>query len=263
MTDTTALHRALDCIDEERHAVADRAAAFEAFAERVREVPTDSAPAPTQQVAPATPKAMATAVQPSSAPSTRGERCVTVREAFAETVRPHSIAADEDSLVAAIAAELTDEIAVTLAAETGWTPTLKAAVLEEVATQRRKAELLRETLQSERRTIEDAIEVVDEIVAWLQATADESLLQCGFDDLRAKHEQLEAYRERLDALTEKRQAQFTDATTHPGSDGYRELVAAIYAGLSVRFPLLSTATRLYGICGDCQRTVEAHLARRV
>ena len=266
MTGSTTVHRALECLEAEREAIADRKSAFDAFARRVRSIPTaEPAPARTGGVAPATPKAMATAVQQPSAQSPAGDRCATVREAFAETVGPHSIASADASPVRTIAAELSDEIAVALEAETGWTPTLKRNTLETVATQQRKAELLEETLRRERRALEAAVDDVDELVEWLRATDDESLLQCDFDDLQEKHERLEAYRDRLETRIEKRQATFTEPTDRSGPAGprYRSLVATIYSELSVRYPILSTAIRLDGICADCQRTVRAHLTRRV
>ncbi|WP_425600933.1 DUF7260 family protein [Haloterrigena alkaliphila] len=91
------------------------------------------------------------------------------------------------------------------------------------------------------------------------------MLQCDFDDLREKYERLEAYRDRLETRIEERQAMVTDPTAHSGPAGprYRSLVATIYSELSVRYPILSTAVRLDGICADCQRTVRVHLTRRV
>ncbi|WP_254762363.1 DUF7260 family protein [Natrinema marinum] len=266
MSDATAVHRARRCVAAEREAVADRKAALEAFEERVRDVPaTTPALAAGQQQGAAT--TMATVAGPSGSAPTPGERCVTVREAFAETIRPHSTAdiAAEESLAETIAAELTEDIAVALAAETGWTPALKRAVLEEIADRKREATAFRETLDDERRSLEAASDEIDEIVAWLQATADESLLQCDFDALRAKHDRLERYRDRLETLTSERQARLTDSTNRYGTGGTsrRSVVVSFYSELPVRYPLLSTATRLYGICEDCQRTIRAHLARRV
>ncbi|SEQ81193.1 DUF7260 family protein [Natrinema salaciae] len=269
MNGSTAVHGALECIDEERTAVTDRGAAFETFARRVRAVPAER---PVSTVSghatAATPVAMATerSTRETTA-ATAADRCVTVREAFAETVRPHSIADHEtdESLVETLAAELTEDVAVALATETGWTPALKRAVLESVATRRREVESLQELLRSERHTVEDAIDSIEEITAWLRSTADESLLQCDFDALRRKHERLEGYRSRLETLAAERQAQLTESTNRYGRGGTqrRTVVTSIYADLSVRHPVLSSATRLNEICGGCQRTVRAHLTRRV
>ncbi len=268
MTGSTALHAAPGCVDRELAAAAARDEAFEAFARRVRDLPATNPVTDGGRATAATPTAVTTAGEASGAnAATDGTRCVAVREAFAETVAPHSTAdlADDEPLVETIAAELNEDVAVALAAETGWTPTLKRAVLEEVATRRREADVVRDTLETERETVAAAIDEVDEILAWLQSTAEESLLQCDFDTLRAKHDRLERYRERLDELTARRQSQFTETTNRygPGGTRYRTLVASVYSAESARYPLLSTAARLYGVCGECQRTVRAHLTRRV
>lgn len=265
MTGSTALHGAPDCVGRELEAVAARDEAFEAFARRVRDLPATNPVTDGGRATAATPMAMTTAGGASAA--TDGPGCVAVREAFAETVAPHSTAdlADDEPLVETIAAELNEDVAVALAAETGWTPALKRAVLEEVATRRREVDVVRDTLETERETVVAAIDEVDEILAWLQSTAEESLLQCDFETLRAKHDRLERYRERLDELTARRQSQFTETTNRygPGGTRYRTLVESVYSARPARYPLLSTAARLYGVCGDCQGTVRAHLTRRV
>ncbi|OAQ53176.1 hypothetical protein HTG_06790 [Natrinema mahii] len=268
MTGSTALHAAPDCVDRELAAVAARDEAFETFARRVRALSASTPATGGGPATAATPVAMTTAGEAGGASATTDETgCVAVREAFAETVAPHSTAdlADDEPLLETIAAELNEDVAVALAAETGWTPTLKRAVLEEVDTRRREVAVVRETLETERETVAAAIDEVDEILAWLQSTAEESLLQCDFETLRAKHDRLERYRERLDELTARRQSQFTETTNRygPGGTQYRTLVESVYSAGSARYPLLSTAARLYGVCGDCQRTVRAHLARRV
>ncbi|MFC6769042.1 ABC transporter C-terminal domain-containing protein [Natrinema soli] len=272
MTGSTAVHRALECVDEEQEAIRDRGAAFETFAQRVRAVPAKHPGSTRLQRTVTEMSTTATQATPpqgsqGSIPSTSAGRCVTISRTFAETVRPHSVAdcdADE-SLVETIAAELTEDVAVALVAESGWTPTLKSAVLEAVSTRRREVESLQGLLQRERSALETAIEEIDEIVDWLRATADESLLQCDFDALQAKHERLEAYRDRLEARIERRQAQFTESTNRygPGGTRYRSVVTSVYSDLSVRYPLLSTGIRLYGICGGCQRAVRSQLTRRI
>ncbi|ELZ16238.1 hypothetical protein C478_03477 [Natrinema thermotolerans DSM 11552] len=268
MTGSTALHGAPDCVDRELAAVATRDEAFGTFARRVRDLPATNPATGRGGTTAAAPVAMTTAGEASGASAaTDGKGCVAVREAFAETVAPHSTAdlADDEPLVETIAAELNEDVAVALAAETGWTPTLKRAVLEEIATRRREVDVVRETLETERETVVAAIDEVDEILTWLQSTAEESLLQCDFETLRAKHDRLECYRERLDELTARRQSQLTETTNRygPGGTRYRTLVESVYSAQPARYPLLSTAARLYGVCGDCQRTVRAHLTRRV
>jgi hypothetical protein len=263
VTGSTAVHGALERVESEAEAVAARDRALETFARRVRDLP---ARGPARATA-ATPAAVPTVEEAQATAPADGTGCVAVREAFAETVAPHSTAdlADDEPLVETIAAELNEDVAVALAAETGWTPALKSAVLEAVAARRHEADAVRDALETERETVAAAIDEVDGMLAWLQSTAEESLLQCDFETLRAKHDRLASFRERLETLTEDRQAQLSDSTNRygPGGARYRTLVESVYSAGPIRYPLLSTATRLYGVCDGCQRTVRAHLIRRV
>ena len=77
-----------------------------------------------------------------------------VRELFAETVRPHSTAAVEDSetLLETIVAELSDQVAVALApqnATTGFTAGLKQGVLSEAAQRRQELRAMKRALDRE------------------------------------------------------------------------------------------------------------------
>ncbi|SDD09008.1 hypothetical protein [Natrinema hispanicum] len=264
MTGATTAHRALECLAEEWETLADRDAALEAFADRVRAVPA-AQPTALQAQQAAAPMATQAIQGRGATPSASDDHCASVRTAFDETVRQHSSGCEDESRFEAMATTLTEDVAGALATDTGWTPPLKAAVLEPVSTSRRELAARREIVREERSTLETAIAEIDEIVGWLQMTVDESFLQCGFDDLRAKHERLETYQDRLKTCLSRRQAQLTGSTPRdePSGPQYRSVIESIYASGPARYPLLSTATQLYGICGDCQRTVRAHLTRRV
>ena len=267
MTGVTAVHRALECIAEEWQMIAEREAALEAFARRVRSIPAEQ-PNVIHSGHAATPTATVThAIQArGAAPSASADRCVAVKTAFDETIGAHSAGSAEDtSRFEAMTATLSNEIADALATDAGWTPPLKAAVLQAVSTSRRDLAVRRDHLQEERSTLEATIATIDEIVDWLQAMADKSLLQCSFDALQTNHEQLETYRTRLETRLNRRQAQLTGSTTRdrPSGTRYRSIVTSIYASGPTQYPILSTAIRLYGICGGCQRSVRAQLVRRV
>ncbi|WP_049924145.1 DUF7260 family protein [Halopiger djelfimassiliensis] len=264
----TAIHRALECVDAERDAVAEREAGFEAFVQRVRDVPTEAAaPVGSQsatQVASTPAQNVVSVPNTSPTPTPSADGCETVRRAFAETILPHSDD-DDKSLVETIAAELTEDIAVALASDAQWTPALKETVLQKATERRRQADLLQETLETETQTLADAAEEIDEISAWLQTTAEESLFDYGFEELRTKHDRLETFRTRLETLLEERQRQFSESTNRYGRGGtsYRTLVSYLYTDGTTQYPVLSTGVRLYEICGSCQRTVRTHLTRRV
>ncbi|WP_460559486.1 DUF7260 family protein [Halorubrum pallidum] len=86
----------------------------------------------------------------------------------------------------------------------------------------------------------------------------------GFDELRAYHDRLEAHRAQCAGVCRDRQEDLGGATSHDVAVGitHRSLVEHVYANLSVTHPVLDTATRLSGICTECQRTVRDHLVRR-
>lgn len=257
---TADVHRALECVAEQRTAIAERIAAFESFADRVRDVPAPAGPS----AATATPVAQAAPAALTSRASTpaAGDRTAAVRRAFVETVLPHSRVDAEDSIDRALAAELTRDIAVALTRGSTWTPAVKRAVLEAASTRRAEAKRLRAALETEREALEGYVADLEPIVAWLRSAGTESLSAQGFEELRAKHDRLEACCGELTALLETRQERLHEPVREAGDVPYRTLVESVYASVPVRFPVLATAARLYRLCRECQRTVRHHLVRR-
>jgi len=261
MTVTTHIDRARTRVRTEQDAVARKREAFETFADRVAALSTDPTPS-------ATPGITATAGPTPPRESGGTDRCHTVRTAFAETIRPHSVvdADDSEPLLVTIRTEFTDAIAVALAPTTdaSFTAELKEAVLAETRVRRAEAEMLARALDHERTRLDDAADAVDRITAWI-ADADETpLLDLGFDALRARHETLSTHRERCQELAETRQAFLRDTTGGTRVEiGHRKLVPYLYDDFPVDHPVLSTVARLDAACAACQRNVRDHLVRRV
>ncbi|MFC6719621.1 hypothetical protein ACFQGT_13465 [Natrialbaceae archaeon GCM10025810] len=294
MTDgaTTAIDLALERVAQERTTTRRRIEAFEAFESGVRELspatavetaaprggPPGGSPAQLRLVRPlSTERARArkggssadgsgAATAANSIESTPDRRA-RVRRLFAETILPHSTEeATDDPLERVIAVEFTEDVATALTAPAGrFTPELKSTILERIAHKRRRAVALERALRAEARSLRRASEPIDEIVDWLRATAERSLVRCDFDDLRAKHERLESFRDRLRSIAVDRQDQLHRRSGATGSIGvrHRTLCPHLYGGLSSQYPVLATTARLYGICAGCQRSVRDHLTRRV
>jgi len=260
MTVTTHIDRARARVRTEQDAVARKHEAFETFADRIAALSTDPTPS-------ATPGITATAGPHPPRESGGTDRCRTVRTAFAETIRPHSVADADDSepLLATIRTEFTDAIAVALAPTTdaSFTAELKGAIVAETRVRRAEAEVLERALDHERTRLDDAADAVDRITAWI-ADADETpLLDLGFDALRARHETLSTHRDRCQELAETRQAFLRDTTGGTQVEiGHRKLVPYLYDDFPVDHPVLSTAARLDAACAACQRNVRDHLVRR-
>jgi len=253
----THVDAALERVETEREAVAEKREAFDAFAERVSELSTD-----TTTGTPATDGGLTLA-----GPADSGG-CGAVRTAFAETVRPHSVADLEDAepLLATVRSELTEPVAAALAPATDqpFTPGLKQAILSAASARRAETDVLYQALGREDEQLETAREAVDGVVSWLVEANETVLADLDFGSLRERHRTLAEHRERLAAAARRRQ-EFLGTTTSKGVEiglSHGELVPYLYGSFPVDYPVLSTVARLDGACGDCQRAVRAHLVRR-
>ncbi|WP_435197445.1 DUF7260 family protein [Natronomonas sp. EA1] len=236
--------------------------AFETFIRRVREIRPQHPSAST--VGPTT----AGGSTRLSMETPGANRCRTVRTAFDETVRAHSVA-DIDTaepLLETIREEFTDAIAVALAPTTdaSFTPDLKRAVIEEAQSRRAEAEAFRTALAREHEQLDEAAAVVDETIAWIEDVNGTPLTDLGFDSLRDRHETLAAYRDQCATVARARQA-FLQETTANGMDAgvrHRRLVSYLYPELPVDYPVLAGIATLDETCRECQRAVREHLSRR-
>jgi hypothetical protein len=216
MSVTTHIEHARTRVSAERESVDAKVEAFQTFIDRVGELPTEAS-SPTVAGLAATAGA-----QPRTEQTDDG--CRVVLTAFAETVRPHSVAdvAGPESLLETIRNELSDPIAVALAptTETSFTAHLKRMVLEEARRRRTEAAALNRALAREASHLEDAGGRVDDVLDWL-ADADETpLTEVGFEELQRRHGRLATFRDRCDDLARERQAFLqgtTNRTADPGS----------------------------------------------
>lgn len=194
-----------------------------------------------------------------------GTCCDRLRDAFAETV--YGTIDDDLSLTAAMSEDLSEEVALALSPETThrFTPPVKQTVL--AATEKRETELgaLKKALSREEDSVRTAAGELDEITAWLAAADETPLLDVGFEQLRERHERLSRYRERCEEVARRRQQTLATTTSNGGAAGieHRTVVDYLYSDFPTTHPVLSTATTLADLCGDCQETVRDHLTRRV
>jgi len=258
----THVDRARETVEAERDVLAEERAAYEQFRRRVADVstaegrPTVSASASLGGVATRT-----------SSGDAGDTACATVREAFAETVRPHSVDdVGDEPLLETIREELGDGVALALAPTTGpgFTPQTKEAVLSATCERRHAIDATIDALDDEAESLQEVCKAVGEITEWLDAAEETPLPALGFDALRERHEQLSSYRERCATLLDDRQALLQQTTgRNPGADvGHRCLVRYLYQSFPVVYPVLSTLTRLYELLEECQRTVRDHLTQR-
>jgi len=261
----TYIEQARTRVRTERAAVDGKLDAYETFVRRVREVQPDQTPS---SLAGITATGGTTHL---SADASSTDRCRTVRTAFAETVRPHSVDDVDDvdgtePLRETIREEFTDTIAAALAPTTdaSFTPELKRMVLAEARSREAEATALREALEREDAHLDGAADAAGEVIAWIVDANESPLTDLGFDALRRRHGTLADHRARCEAVARDRQ-EFLDGTTSNGLDAgvrHRSLVSYLYRDFPVDHPVLATVATLDDTCRDCQRAVRAHLVRR-
>ncbi|WP_436901933.1 DUF7260 family protein [Halovenus halobia] len=194
--------------------------------------------------------------------------CGKIRNAFAETVQPHSAPEDGgEPLLETIRVELTDSVATALSPETATplSPELKRAIVSEAQRRQTELEVMYQALDSEAERLAEAAATVEEVTSWLVEADETPLSELGFDALARRHERLAAHRETCQRLAADRQA-FLDGTTSDAVEtGVRNdhIVSQLYEDFPVEYPVLVTAGRLEELCLDCQHVVRDHLTRRV
>jgi hypothetical protein len=261
MTIETYIDEARTCLRAEREAIEAKCDAFEAFLQRVREIPTDRSPASSVGVT------TTVGTQQRSARTTDGG-CREVLATFAETIRPHSVedVDAEESLLETVRAEFTESIAVALAPTTGasFTPELKRTIVAEAETRQAEVAAFDRALDRETEQLDGAGDVVDEITGWILRSEEPPVSEIGFNALKLRHERLDSHRSRCDELAERRQAFLEEATSNGVKAGirHRRLMPHLYGELPVDHPVLVTVAQLDSACKEYQRAVRDQLTRR-
>lgn len=200
-----------------------------------------------------------------------GGGCRAVRRAFADCLG--DTAGDpgdsHETVHEAIAAELSDEVAVALAAADGGgrlTPQLQQGVLAETKRRRSELSVMDSALRREAESLAAATEPVATTVDWLREHDPTPLSELSFDTLADWHRTLAAFRDRLDGAAATRQAFLDETTGENGTVGIRhaDLVAYLYGDDDGddNHPVLVTLGRLDETCGEAQRALRAHLVCR-
>ncbi|MFB6235009.1 MAG: hypothetical protein ABEH81_01730 [Halopenitus sp.] len=246
----------------EQEAIDEELRSYKMFIRRVQELQPDQTPS---SVAGLTTAGGTTHL---SGDASSADGCRTVRTVFAETIRPHSVAdIDEpESVLETIGEEFTDTIAVALAptTEAAFTPELKQMVLAEAQSRRSEATALQKALEREEAHVDDASDVVDDIIDWIVDANETPLTDLGFDALQQRHEMLANHRDRCENVARDRQ-EFLEGTTNNGVDAgvrHRSFIPYLYQDFSVDHPVLATVAKLNETCQECQQAVRDHLVRR-
>lgn len=255
MSVETYVQRAHERVDQEREQVAAKHAAYDRFADRVREIQP-------RQPSQTTTHAGVMTVNTAVGGETERQRVI---EAFSATVEA-SLDTDESTLEA-LTGELGEDITTALVAapQSGFAPTARQAILEETTRRRNELTAMTGALNAEERSLSSATESLQPITDWIIETNETSLLDLGFEELNARHGQLEEFCEVCDELVRRRQTHIRKATGTNAEVGmtHRNLIEYLYADFPTTHPVLVTTARLAETCRGCQRPIRDHLTRRV
>lgn len=262
MTIETDIERAQTCLRAEQEAIDAKLNAYETFISRVSKLQPNQTSSSAVGI-----NGVGTTHLSTDGSST--DHCRMVRTAFAETIRPHSVADidESESLLETIREEFSDTIAVTLApaTEASFSPELKQMVLSEAKSQRMAIMASRQALGKEESQLSDTAETAANITDWITTANETPLLSLGFDALKQRHEKLTIHRNRCEKLARERQ-EFLRKSTNKGIDAgirHRIFILYLYQDLPVDHPVLATVAELDVTCKSYQQNVRYHLARRV
>lgn len=256
MTIETHLHRARERVANERDAVTATRDALEQFQTRVRQQ------SPTGARAESSGQTTGGAVA-ARAVSQGTDDLEEIRSAFGATVATHT---PHDSVLTALEHELGEEVALALAPTTNaaFTPQLQQELCSRTAARKRELAVTLTALDGEREALAAHHETVDAVVSWLTDADETPLSALGFDELRARHEQLDEFRTACATRLDDRQTWLAATTSEQAQVGvpHRSLITSLYEDFPVDYPVVATLTRLCEVCEDAQRAVRDHLVRR-
>lgn len=255
----THVDRAIDRSTAEREAIEAKRNAYDRFLDRISDVRAES-------VAASAPGSKTTLGARFS--SSDGARR-TVRRAFAETVRPHSVDdvdAEGESLLVTVRHELGESVALALAptTDTPFSPQVRSAVVDAVEDRQTETKVLARALEREAVHLREVKATVEEATDWVAAADETPLSNLGFDELADRHETLATHRERCAERIRERQS-FLNDTTGSAADvavRHHSVVGYLYQESPTDYPALDVLVRLENLCATCQEAVRDHLVRR-
>ncbi|MFD1601067.1 DUF7260 family protein [Halobellus rarus] len=198
-----------------------------------------------------------------SAPTTTGG-CRRVRAAFEESVLPH---VDDASggVHAAIAAELSGEVAVALATEGGgnrFTEPLRRAVLDSVDQRLAEGRVMLRVLARELESLDDAIGVLKRVEASLPSVDKSDRLLCEDAELWARRRQTTALEADLDDAIRARQSTLDAVTSSDvkAGIGHDAVVEYLFGDRDTTYPALDGLARAVRECRRRRDLLDAALA---
>lgn len=248
------LRRALSVVETEHSRIADEAAAFEAFANRLAEIEAGRARFDGGR---------------RTAGSLAGARVAhnleLVQEAYRDTVMSVDHYDEEygESLAANMAMEFGEDVAGAVASGSSLTPQLKRTLLERSRRAVLNRRLLADHLDDEIESLEAAIERLDRVAESVDRVSDEPLEEYDYADLLAEWYLLRDRRAACSEVIEDRQSTVNGRRDLADRvDVVDTLEGYIYEPLEVDYPVLAAGANLLDRVRDFQHRIERGLATR-
>lgn len=251
-----------DALETERRRTEAERRAFDAFADRVADVQPSGARRGSDPDRGGTAAASAIAAPELtfvSAPSAAASPLEAVRTAYEETVMSLPFYEEEygDTYDESLREEFGPDVAAALTQRSAFSPTVKRVLLAKAEEARSERELLLESCERERKSIEDAADALLPVAEGLR-----SLEAIGFD--AAEPSALDAYGARLSALRDtcERVAAARQATirehraTYGRATDTLDLCEYLYQPLPSTFPVLNACGALTRRIEDCGGQLE-------
>ncbi|CCQ36961.1 uncharacterized protein Nmlp_2810 [Natronomonas moolapensis 8.8.11] len=237
----------------ERRRIADELEALEAFADRVRSIPTERhTPQDRQPVGVAT-------EAPSTATGLRQ-----VREAYESTLMsvPHYVEEYDDTYVESLAEEFSPDIASALTDGAAFNGRCKRTLLSAVETSRSARDSLVDVVDRERQSVLDAKSELEELAA---ECADLDATEFGgmrFGTLDAYRSRLRVMEENCEALSARRQdAIFDQRRIQRLPAEVPDVTVYFYQDLDADYPVMSVVAELLDTIAAQRRRVEREMSR--
>ncbi|WP_336021490.1 DUF7260 family protein [Halobellus salinisoli] len=184
--------------------------------------------------------------------ATTDDRCRRVRAAFEELVLPH-VEEEAGGVPATLAAELSGEVAVALAAEGGgnrFTEPLRRAILEHVDQRLAESRVMIRALTRERDSLDEAIALLKRVDRELPAVDDSVVLLSTDEELWERRRRAALLETDLEAALRDRQSTLGDVVASEVKAGIEHdtVVEYLFGEREVTYPALDALTRAVREC---------------
>ena len=241
---TVCIEDAVARVETEQDHVDGKLAAYDRFENAVRESEVDDMAGVTMAVGGST-----SAVSPMAGGSS-DDQCRRLRERFEATVRPCSLedVTGTEPVTETIREELGERVALALAPDGNprYTPQLRDGIFASIDERRAGLRAMSSAVDRELTFLREAREEIGGMIDGFGEADGRYLYEHGFNELRERHDRLEAYRTRCDRLARERQTVLASATSYGASAGmnHRTLIAYLYRSLPTNHPVLTAIVRL-------------------